>query len=278
MQPILLNNFYLSTDQRIGVWHVAGGTVTNEQKQNANAIKSFFVDFNGWTLNAVCAMLGNMMGESTLNPAFIQQTNRYRLPNSAQDITDVPNAVMANFYSQYYGSSSGGYGVGLVQWDGYTTSAGVARQKEVNYAIVNNFEWYDGYTQCYRLRFEQQTDSTYHFFRAQTINGVTYTFANFPYSNAPVADLTKAWSYGYERNMGGPGQRIEDAEYWYDYFNTVIPQYITPNYPLEADPDEPYDPDNPVNPDEKPIEYLLPSILLWRSGKRKELKPPCRRI
>lgn len=278
MTPQLINGFWTSTDHRIGPWHVAGGTVTQEQKDNANAIKSFLVDEVGWTLNAVCAILGNMMGESTLNPGFIQQTNRYRLPNDAQDLSDVPNNVMANFYSQYYGSSSGGYGIGLVQWDGYTASAGVNRQKLVNYAIVNNFEWYDGWTQCYRLRFEWQKDPQYHFFKKQTIGGVVYDFDTFVHSTASISDLTKAWSYGYERNAGGAGERINDAQYWWNYFDGGSVTPVQPDDPGQADPDEPYDPDHPVSPDESPIDDFLATLLLFIGNKRKELKPRCLRI
>ena len=278
MQPTLYNGFWIATDSRIGPWHIAGGTVTQEQKDNANAIKSFFVDTLGWTLNAVCAMLGNMMGESTLNPAFIQQTNRYRLPNSASSLSDVPNSVMQNFYKEYYGVQNRAFGVGLVQWDGYTESAGVRRQKMVNYAIVNNINWYDGWTQLYRLRFEHDKDSTYHFFREVRVSGIYYTFSNFVTSTASVSDLTKAWSWGYERNAGGADDRIPDAEYWYDYFTDPdAPQPITPLNPEPYDPDEPpFDPEDPVDPDE-PIENFMALMLLCYT-KRKELKPPCRRI
>jgi hypothetical protein len=251
--------------------------VTQAQKDNANAIKSFFVDQQGWTLNAVCAMLGNMMGESTLNPAFIQQTNRWRLPNSASDLSDVPNSVMANFYMEYYGVTRKAFGVGLVQWDGYTESAGVRRQKMVNYAIVNNIDWYDGWTQCYRLLFEHDKDDTYHFFKKTRVGGVYYTFSNFVTSTASVSDLTKAWSWGYERNAGGADDRIPDAEYWWDYFNDEEPEPVDPEDPTPADPDEPpFDPDDPTDPDE-PIENVL-ALMLLCYRKRKELKPRCQRM
>lgn len=278
MTPVLYNGFWISPDQRIGTWHIAGGTVTQEQKDNANAIKSFFVDHLGWTLNAVCAMLGNMMGESTLNPAFIQQTNRWRLPNSASSISDVPNSVMQNFYKEYYGVSNRAFGVGLVQWDGYTESAGVRRQKMVNYAIVNNINWYDGWTQLYRLKFEHDNDNTYHFFKQVRVGGIYYTFSNFVTSTASVSDLTKAWSWGYERNAGGADDRIPDAQYWWAYFNDPdAPLPITPLNPMPYDPDEPpFDPDDPVDPDE-PIENLL-ALMLLCYRKRKELKPKCQRM
>ena len=279
MQPTLLNGFWIATDQRIGPWHIAGGTVTQEQKDNANAIKSFFVNGEGWTLQAICAVLGNMMGESTLNPGYIQQTNRWRLPNSASDISDVPNSVMANFYREYYGVTNRAFGVGLVQWDGYTpTEGGGGIQKMVNFAIANNIEWYDGWTQCYRLKYEEDHDSTYHFFKEVRVSGTYYTFANFPYSTASVSDLTKAWSWGYERNAGGADDRIPDAEYWYDYFTGAdAPDPIPPGYPTIVDPDEPpFNPDDPVDPGD-PVASTLPLVLLYKR-RRKEMKPRCLRI
>ena len=282
MIPTLFNGFYLATNNRIGPYHIAGGSVTQEQKDNANAIKTFFVDQEGWTINAVCAILGNMMGESTLNPAFIQATNRYRLPNSAANLSDVPNSVMANFYREYYNDSRRAYGIGLVQWDGYTERAnGTYCQKMVNYAIANNFNWYDGWNQCYRLRYEYQNDSTYHFFREVRVSGIYYTFSNFVTSTASVSDLTKAWSWGYERNAGGPDDRIPDAEYWYNYFTDpqTAPPPATILYPSQADPDQPYDPDHPVNPDDNPINF---NITKWFWGfvlnKRKELKRQWRKV
>ena len=184
---------------------------------------------------------------------------------------------MANFYMEYYGATRKAFGIGLVQWDGYTESAGVRRQKMVNYAIVNNIEWYDGWTQCYRLLFEHDKDDTYHFFKKTRVGGIYYTFSNFVTSTASVSDLTKAWSWGYERNAGGADDRIPDAEYWWDYFNDEEPEPVDPDDPTPADPDEPpFDPDDPVDPDE-PIENVL-ALMLLCYRKRKELKPRCQRM
>lgn len=42
-----------------------------EQEANATYIKDFLLQ-RGWTLNAICGMLGNMQAESTINPGIWQ--------------------------------------------------------------------------------------------------------------------------------------------------------------------------------------------------------------
>ena len=277
MQLTLFNGFYLATNARAGGW---SGTPSAEQLSNANIIRSFFLD-KGWTIEAICGMLGCMQGESTINPAFIQATNRYRLPNSADNLSDVPNSVMKNFFKEYYQDTRRAYAIGLVQWDGYTNYNGQQQQKMVSYAIRNNIVWYDGWTQLYRIHSEQQYDYNNQqniFFNTVRVNGVSYNFDNYPYATDTPENLAKAWTWGYERNAGGEGYRPANARWYYDYFTDPnAPAIIPPEDflpPTTADPDEPpFDPDNPVDPtpsgyDELPIWLLL--------IKRKVMKRPCR--
>lgn len=278
MNPILYNDFYIATNQRIGAWSVQTEPPTSMQLNNANLIKSFF-ESEGWTLNAICGMLGNMQAESTINPAFIQETNRFRLPHSANDISDVPNSVMKHFYMEHYGVTRKAFAIGLVQWDGYSTSNGERQQKLVAYAIRNNYNWYDGVCQMYRLRGELQTDEQYHFFNPVTIGGVRYTFANYVTSTASPTDLAHAWQAGYERNTGGLGFRGVNAEWWYDYFTGgEAPEPIIPPDPDPEDPDEPI-PIVPPVPDPLPDgEDFLPVWLWMLFRRKKEMKRPCRRM
>lgn len=265
--PDLINDFWVSPNLRLGAWSVQTETPTNEQKINANNIKSFFMQ-RGWTLEAICGMLGNMQAESTINPAFIQETNRYRLPSSGTDLAQLPNSVMQNFYMEYYGDSRKAYAIGLVQWDGYSTRNGTPQQKLVAYAISNNYNWYDGWCQCYRIQGEHDLDSQYHFFNPVTIGGVRYTFASYVTSTASPTDLAHAWQAGYERNAGGIGFRGVNAEWWYDYFTGGdAPEPVDPSDPTPPDPD----------PDQPGADYL-PVWLLMMIRKRKEMKRPCRRI
>ena len=265
--PDILNGFWVSPNKRLGPWSVQSGTPTDEQKLNANNIKSFFM-LEGWTLQAICGMLGNMQAESTINPALIQETNRYRLPYGATDLTYLTNSVMANFYMEYYGDTRKAYAIGLVQWDGYSTRNGIPQQKLVAYAIDNNYNWYDGWCQCYRLRGEHNLDAQYHFFTPVTIGGVRYTFANYVTSTASPTDLAHAWQAGYERNAGGLGFRGINAEWWYSYFTgEEAPEPVVPTDPIPPAPE-------PVEPGE---DYL--PVWLWMLFKRrKELKLPCRKI
>ena len=101
MIPTLINGFYMATNSTIGGW---SGTPSQMQIDNANIIRSFFLN-EGWTLEAICGMLGCMQGESTINPAFIQATNRYRLPNNGDTLNHVANNVMINFFMEYYGDT-----------------------------------------------------------------------------------------------------------------------------------------------------------------------------
>lgn len=282
MNPTLVNGWTLSTDTTIGGW---SGNPSQNQIDNANIVRSFFLN-EGWTLEAICGMLGCMQGESTINPAFIQATNRYRLPNGAAALQDVPNSVMIDFYMEYYGDTRKAYAIGLVQWDGYSTRNGIRGQKLVNYANSNNIQWFDGWTQLYRIRGEQEYDvqhGTNSFFVPVTYGGVRYTFANYPYSTATPETLAAAWTSGYERNAGGVGFRDENARRFYDLFSGPdAPAIIPPEdflLPLPYDPDDPpFDPDNPVGPDLPGLDFLPAWFLYCIQNRRKELKKTCRII
>lgn len=290
MQPTLINDWYISTDQRLGAWSVTTETPTAEQKTNANIVRSFFIN-EGWTIEAICGMLGCMQGESTINPAFIQATNRYRLPNSAANLTDVPNSVAKHYFKEYYQDTRQAYGLGLVQWDGYSqvTISGTTedQQKMVAYAIRNNIIWYDGWTQLYRLKGEQEYDTqhgTTSFFRTVRWNGTDWNFTNYPTSTMSPEDCASVFTYGYERNAGGPGFRTDNARWWYDWFTGEdAPDIIEPedfSEPLEADPDEPpFDPDDPQPVDPSgPEDYLPAWLLCVLKRNRKEIKQIWRRI
>lgn len=285
MNITLVNDWYISTDQRAGAWSTDTQPPTPEQINNANIVRSFFLN-EGWTINAICGMLGCMQGESTINPAFIQQTNRYRLPNSAANLSDVPNSIMKNFYMEYYQVTRKAFGVGIIQWDGYSNRNNQNRQKLVAYAEDNNIIWYDGWTQLYRIRGEWQYDVTnqkHSFFYVVRWNGIDWSYWNFPSSTMSPEDCASVWTYGVERNAGGPGYRTTNARYWYDLFTGVdAPDIILPedfSEPLEDDPDlPPFDPDDPTDPEEPGLDYIPGWLVAIFARKRKELKRQWKKV
>lgn len=274
MNLTLVNGFYLATNQRAGGW---SGTPSAEQISNANIIRSFFLN-EGWTLESICGMLGCMQGESTINPAYIEETNIDRLPNHANNLTDVPNSVMIHFYNAYYGDTRRGYAIGLVQWDGYSRRNGIEGQKLVNYANDNNIQWFDGWTQMYRIRGEQQYDVNNHthtFMYVVRWSGTDWSFWNYPSCTLTPEDCASIWTYGYERNEGGPGYRPANARWFYDYFTSPdAPAIIPPedfSLPLPYDPDDPpFDPDDPTPPTPPGQDYLPVYFLHLMKNKRKE--------
>lgn len=285
MNVTQINGWYMATDNRIGEWSTVYQNPTPEQEFNANIVRSFFLNEN-WSLEAICGMLGCMQGESTINPAFIQATNRYRLPNNAADISDVPNIIMKNFYKEYYAVTNRAFAIGIVQWDGYTNATvpgGTEKQQKlVSYAMRNNIIWYDGWTQMYRLKGEQEYDvnnQTHAFFQAVTISGITYDFNNYPYATASPEILAEAWTAGYERNAGGVGYRAGNARWWYNYFtDPLAPAVIPPqNFLLPLQESAilpPFDPTNPVMPNPPGFDYMPAwlSCIVANINKRKVMK------
>ena len=181
----------------------------------------------GWTVNAISAIVGNMQLESWLSPALIEGTNRYRLPNSAATLSDVPNVVMLNFYDGYYGLTGGHFGIGLVQWDGDTNTP-PAGQKLVSFAERYNLVWYDGDTQLYRIQREKETNIQWN---AQQLGDTYWTWDTFVSSTETPETLAWVWRICYEVADGGTdATRQANARYWYDWFSahptTGIPAWM----------------------------------------------------
>lgn len=214
MIPELINGWWLSTDTHLGTSNTSG--ITEKQIVNATNVYNY-LSAEGWTLSAIAGILGNMQHESFLSPAYIQATNRWRLPNSASSLSDVPNSVMQNFYKEYYGVSNRAFGIGLVQWDG----KGITRQKLVGFAMNNGLNWYDGDTQCLRLVDEYNRGIQW---QARTLYGIRWTWDNYVTNTRSPEDSAHIWRICYE--VGGDESdetRQENARYWYDYFEDVPP-------------------------------------------------------
>lgn len=207
-----VNGWWMSTDTLMGSTDTSN--IGQRMKDNARKIYNYFKGY-GWSDSAIAGMLGNIHLESTFSPALIQSTNRWRLPNRAAELSDVPNAIMLFFYDSFYGDSGGGYGIGLVQWDGYTSTA-PSGQKLVSFASRYNLNWYDGDTQCFRIYREYETNIQW---QSAQISGIVWTWSNYVTNTQPPEVSARIWQVCYE--VADPGTlptRQANARYWYDYF------------------------------------------------------------
>ena len=215
MQATLINDWWITTDTGGSMGSTDTSNISDKQEHNALKVWQYFSS-RGWTDNAISAMIGNMQLESWLSPGLIQGTNRYRLPNSASSLSDVPNNVMINFYDGYYGLTNGGFGIGLAQWDGDTPTPPPG-QKLVSFAERYNLNWYDGDTQVYRILREKETNIQWN---SQNLGGTFWTWDVFIASTDTPEDLAYVWRVCYEVAAGGTDPtRQANARYWYDYLS-----------------------------------------------------------
>lgn len=213
MIATLVNDWWMTTDTggSMGTTNTSG--ITSKQQHNAQKVYDYFSAL-GWTLSAIAGMLGNMQLESWLSPALIQGTHRSQLPNSAANLSDVPNSVMINFYG------SSGYGIGLVQWDGYTSTA-PAGQKLVSFAERYGLDWFDGDTQLFRIKREVETNIQW---QNGTVDGIYWTWNTYINTTETPEKAAHAWRVCYEVAASGTDStRQQNARYWYDYFQDVPP-------------------------------------------------------
>ena len=215
MNKTLVNGWWMSTDTRIGPWVILPNQpITDEQLHNAYKMKAW-CESQGWSPSAIAGMLGNSIRESSLNPALIEEVHRDFLPNDASSLSDVPNSVMINFYDSYYGLSDNRFGIGMLQWSGYTSTA-PAGQKLVSYCMRYNLNWYDGDSQTTRLKAEYDNDLQ---FLHREVFGVVWTWQNYIINTRTPEESADIWMNNYERAAGGISEREGNARFIYDYFS-----------------------------------------------------------
>ena len=148
-----------------------------EMQNNALIIYNYFTE-KGWSINAICGMLGNMQAESTINPGIWQ--------------------------SLIEGSGGGG-GWGLVQWTPWTNFT--------NWADSKGYSHDDGYAQCEWI--ETQTKATGQWIQTASY---PITWDNFKVSVGTPEWLAYAFLFNFERpaSLDKP-ERQTQARYWYDY-------------------------------------------------------------
>lgn len=170
-----------------GWYYAPDAYLTREHRQNnAKLVKAFFRS-KGWSYNAICAMLGNMEVESSINPGLIEGRKTTLDPDSD--------------------------GYGLTQW--------TPASKLINWANKNGLIWLNnGNTQCRRIQYEMLGEH-------QWIQNVSISFGEFAKSTASVEYLTRAFCRNYERPADPDfDTRIANALYWYDFLKKQIPIWM----------------------------------------------------
>lgn len=164
---------------------IAGNRYLNEQEMQHNAqIIYSILTSNGWTINSISALLGNMESESNINPGIWENLTEF----------------------------SGGYG--LVQWTPYTKYsewAGVGWE--------NN-----GDKECERIQYEVDNNIQWFGNQYAPITTPPLSFYEFTQSTESVGTLASyfLWYYEHASNTD-PTERISQAEKWYTFLTGVTP-------------------------------------------------------
>lgn len=180
------------------------------QKYNIDLIYQYF-SAQGWTLNAIAGMIGNMMVESGCNPGCCQ----YASMN-----WDNPSTIE---------STSGG--IGLVQW--------TPARKYYDWAIANNLDPLSGDSQCARIKWESENNKQW-----STDNLLHYTWNDYINSTESPETLARVFVWAYERPANpNVAQRQRNARWVYDYLSGISPTPPGPPDPPTPDPPVPPTPD-----------------------------------
>lgn len=178
-----------------------GGMTTASMQNNADAFISYFSGY--MTSAAMAGILGNMQHESYINPGQCQ----------------IGSGTSTS-------SRSGG---GLIQW--------TPRHDFIAWCSARGLTWYDGDTQCYRIRCEGE--------RTNGCSGTWIKTSRYPYSWSEFCNLTDyaeaCKAYLAERERAGVSaieRRLTYAQNWYSYIQGGAPA-------PDPDPD-------PITPDPKP--------------------------
>lgn len=176
----------------------AYGRLSEEAYDNALSVYACLNAW-GWTLEAVCGVLGNIESESGYNPWRWQS-----------DIV-LPEGDPRIGYQN-------AHAYGLCQWD----PAG---------KYINNSGSFQGYGPNYSDKRGSQYDATAQMWYLNNYADY-YPTSSYPLSyaqykaatidNYTIDYLTRAWFYNFERGTWDEG-RVRAAEYWYTTFGGILP-------------------------------------------------------
>lgn len=155
----------------------------SEMTVNATIIYNTLINY-GWTSQAICAMLGNMESESTINPGIYEGLD----------------------------SSSSTNGFGLVQWTPNTKFKLWADERGFN-------NYGDLYVQLDRILYELANGLQW-----IATDAYPMSFESFSKSGDSVETLAQAFLYNYERpaSLDQPN-RSTQARKWYDLLSDETP-------------------------------------------------------
>ena len=169
------------------------------QKHNIYKIYTYFTA-QGWTLNAIAGMIGNMMVESGCNPGCCE--------SSSMD-WDNPSTILST-----------NRGIGLTQW--------TPARKYYNWATSNNLDPKDGDTQCARIQYEHDNNLQW-----SLNNYGNHTWDQFIHSTETPEILARVFVWAYERPSNPDvSQRQANARWVYDWL-------LTQPTPPSPSPDDP---------------------------------------
>ena len=177
-----------------------------DMQPNARYIYQYLAN-EGWTLNAVAALLGNVQVESKMSPWMWQGTIEGSIIND--DETHSLN-------TEVLGDSSPGYG--LVQWTPYS--------KYIDWCTSNNLDYWDIDSQLQRICWEVENNEQW---QKRESKGYDITFKEFIISTKDVYWLAGAFAFCYEKPGSSTGteeqqsnlkiERGNNATYWYEYLS-----------------------------------------------------------
>ena len=194
-----------------------------DMKPNARYIYQYLRN-EGWTLNAIAGLLGNIQVESKMSPCMWQGTIEGSI--IADDETHLLNLAVL-------GDSTPGYG--LCQWTPYT--------KYTNWCTTQLLPYWDIDSQLQRICWEVNNDEQW---QARESKGYNITFKEFITSTSEAYWLAGAFAFCYERPASSTGteeqqnnlkiERGNNAKYWYNYLKNFNFSVFDESAPITAIP------------------------------------------
>lgn len=194
-----------------------------DMKPNARYIYQYLHN-EGWTLNAIAGLLGNIQVESKMSPCMWQGTIDGSI--IADDETHLLNLAVL-------GDSTPGYG--LCQWTPYT--------KYTNWCTTRLLPYWDIDSQLQRICWEVDNDEQW---QVRESKGYNITFKEFITSTSEAYWLAGAFAFCYERPASSTGteeqqnnlkaERGNNAKYWYNYLKNFNFSAFDESAPITAIP------------------------------------------